>query len=87
MQITWYYLFKSRDLPYGPLLEKFTEVSGLKVNWTKSKILPLHSHPIPGQADLDNPLQWVTQMKYLGLMITNSVTDFIGLNISPLLAL
>lgn len=27
------------------LLGEFTVVSGLKVNWTKSKILPLLSHP------------------------------------------
>lgn len=67
------------------LSERFSVVSGLKVNWTKCKILALRSHPMSGQADPNNPLEWVTQIKYLGLIL-NSVTDNIGLNIPPLLA-
>lgn len=69
------------------LLGKFSGVSGLKVNWTKSKILPLRSHAVPGQADPDNPLQWVSHIKYLGLLVTNLVTDFINLMVSPLLGI
>lgn len=77
MWMTWYYLFRTRNPPCR------LHCCFWAGNWTK--ILPLHSHPMPVQVDPNNPLQWVTQIKYLGLIITNTMTDFIGLNISPLL--
>lgn len=69
------------------LLDRFSVISGLKVNWPKSKILLLRLHPMPGPAVPTTPLQWVTQIKYFGLVITNLMADYIGLNISPLLAI
>lgn len=69
------------------ILDSFSVVSALKVNWTKSKSLPLRSHPMPGHADPTIYLQWITQTRYLGMIIMNSVAVYITLNISPLLSL
>lgn len=64
------------------ILDHVATFSGLHVNWHTSTVLPLGKgvyHP----STLSTALQWVS--KYLGLTITNSVLDFIWLNITPII--
>lgn len=67
------------------ILDSFTVLSGLKVNRSMSKILPVRSHSASGGASQTAPLQWVSQIKHLGLVVTNSVAAFIPPNVSLLL--
>ena len=66
------------------ILNTFSQFSGLKVNWTKSSILPLDAGA-RDVADPALPLQWVTQLTYLGVKITARVEDYMPLNLAPLL--
>lgn len=66
------------------ILDKFASFSGLRVNWSKSSILPLG----PKARNLSHdtlPLQWVSSMTYLGVKITANVQDYMSLNLLPLL--
>ena len=63
-------------------IEHFGQISGLKINWEKSQILPMDSFPSPElQAQL--PLQRVNTIKYLGVLVNRTPADYISLNIEP----
>lgn len=68
------------------IFETFAKYSGLKVNWSKSSILPIDIGA-KELADPNLPLQWVTSLKYLGVRITANVHDYIPLNLLSLLTL
>lgn len=68
------------------ILNTFASYAGLKVNWTKSSILPLDSGATV-VADLSLPLRWVSQLTYLGVQITAEVEDYMALNLLPLVTL
>lgn len=56
------------------ILNIFSEVMGLWVNWTKSQLLPVDPEARLN-APPDIPLQWVDTFKYLGIVISRSVKD------------
>lgn len=62
------------------IFEKFATFSGLKVNCSKSSILPLDSEA-KEMANPNLPLQWVTSLKYLGVKFTANVPDYMPLNL------
>lgn len=64
-------------------IELFGTFSGLKINWEKSQILPLDSFP-PPEAQANLPLQRVSLIKYLGVLVTRTPADYINLNVEPL---
>lgn len=63
-------------------LGRFTALSGLKTNWSKSLILPIDPRAkkkiVP-----TSPLQWATTIRYLGINISFNVHNFSKLNLSP----
>lgn len=66
------------------ILDHFSTFSGLRVNWHKSTILPL-GKDICQSAIASTPLQRMLKVKYFGLTITNSVSDFIRLNMTSII--
>lgn len=68
------------------ILNKFALFSGLKVNWSKSSILPLDVKAKEG-ANPNIQLQWVESIKYLWVKITAKVQDYYSLNLLPLITL
>lgn len=65
------------------LIKRFGVFSGLQINWAKSQILPLKfGAPTAEQAAF--PLVRASKIKYLGVQVSRSLTDYIGLNIEPL---
>lgn len=67
-------------------IEGFGTFSGLNINWEKSQILPIDSFP-PTEEQTNLPLQRVALIKYLGIQISRSPSDYIALNIEPLFSL
>lgn len=60
------------------ILDSFSIVTGLKVNWSKSLLFPIDMEA-RRTASNDIPLQWVENFKYLG------VAEFIPLNLTQIL--
>lgn len=57
------------------LIDRFEIFSGLKINWSKSNVLPLDSLPCTyQQASL--LLQLCSPIKYLGIKATSHIPDF-----------
>lgn len=65
------------------ILSNFTSCSGLKVNWDKSQILPIDG-AAKDIADPNLPLLWTDKIKYLGIHISTSTSDYYTLNLEPL---
>lgn len=65
------------------ILDHIATFSGLRVNWHKSTILA-RGKDVCQSAIVSTSLQWVSKVKYLGLTITNLVSDFIWLNVTPI---
>ena len=64
----------------------FGTYSGLRINWTKSQILPLDAGaPTANQAVL--PLVRASTIKYLGVTVSRPLFDYVTLNVEPLFAL
>lgn len=70
----------------GPLqiLNSFSSITGLKVNWTKSLLFPIDIKA-RNTAPPDISLQWVENFKYLGVVISRQASEFISLNFTPVL--
>lgn len=65
------------------LIKRLGIFSGLQINWAKSQILPLYiGAPTADQAAL--PLVRASRIKYLGIQVSCSLTDYISLNLEPL---
>lgn len=65
------------------VITAFGAYSGLQINWAKSQILPLDlGAPNSEQATL--PLARASKIKYLGIQISRSISEYIALNIEPL---
>lgn len=61
----------------------FGVFSGLQINWTKSHILPLDlGAPSADQDAL--PLVRTNNIKYVGVLVSRSLRDYISLNVEPL---
>lgn len=65
------------------LIEGFGAHSGLRINWSKSHILPLDPFARTSQ-QAASPLQWCSSIKYLGIEVSRHIPDFQALNVSPL---
>lgn len=65
------------------ILDHIATFSGLRVNWHKSTILA-RGKDVCQSAIVSTSLQWVSKVKYLGLTITNLVSDFLWLNVTPI---
>lgn len=65
------------------ILNSFSSIMGLKVNWTKS-LFTIHIEA-RNAAPSDIPLQWVEHFKYLGVVICRQTSEFISLNLTPVL--
>lgn len=75
----------------GPSLEAvfeilctFAKFSGLRVNWEKSNIMAIHDGAQAQTSPLV-PIAWVSEVKYLGVRVTPKVTDYLQLNLMPIL--
>lgn len=63
------------------VLNSFSIVTGLRVNWMKSLLFPLG--PVTrATASTDTPLQWVENFKYLGVVVSRQASDYISLNLA-----
>ena len=66
------------------LIELFGKFSGYKVNFNKSKAIPLNTMTFPSHLG-SAPIQWKPQgMRYLGININTTIEDIFDLN-GPLL--
>lgn len=65
------------------ILDSFSTVTGLKVNWAKLLLFPIDTEA-PSMAPNDIPLQWVENFKYLGVIISCQSSEFISLNLTYL---
>lgn len=64
------------------VLNAFALITGLWVNWSKSLSFPID--PTAREiASPDLPLQWVEHVRYLGFEISRQASDYIALNLSP----
>lgn len=65
--------------------ENFSQISGYKVNWQKSEVMPI----LVGcsRADVGAfPFKWIpTGMKYLGIRLSRNLHDIVQINITPVL--
>lgn len=68
------------------ILDHISTFSWLRVNWHKSTILPL-GKVVCQAAFASTPLQRVSRVNYLGLTITNSVSDYFRLNVTPVISI
>lgn len=67
------------------LIQRFGKFSGLQINWAKCQILLLDINASTAeQAAL--PLMRAIQIRYLGIQVSCSLTDYINLNLEPLYA-
>lgn len=67
------------------LIDTFGSYSGVCVNWGKSVLFALRSSE--DVLPTDTPLQRVSQLNYLGVVIHWGTPQFIPLNLSPVLSL
>ena len=67
------------------LVDRFSEISGYKVNWGKSEVMPLSRHC--HKEDFQKwKFQWVDKnMKYLGIFLNPGLKNMIKDNFDPLL--
>lgn len=72
--------------PTGALqvLDSFAPITGLKVNWSKSLLFPIDP-ATREQASPDLLLLWVEHFCYLGVKISRKATDYMTLNLSPVI--
>lgn len=68
------------------LLSLYSPLTGLKVNWDKSLSLPIDGEA-EARSDPDLPLRWTASAKYLGVLISPKTSDYVTLNLLPLLNL
>lgn len=66
------------------IITDFGEISGFTINWSKSILMPFDplAAPLPegaGQVTIAN------SFRYLGVMVSPDPTDYLWLNIGPLL--
>lgn len=65
------------------LIKQLREFSGLQINWDKSQILPLDIGP-PTAHKVNLPLLRTSHMKYLGVQVSRSTSEYARLNVEPL---
>lgn len=65
------------------IIKDFGRHSGLRMNWSKSQILPLDISS-PTHCSTSLPLQRVASIHYLGIQITRDPLEFLGNNIELL---
>lgn len=66
------------------VLDSFATFTGLKVNWSKSLLLPI-DQAAKTTTPPDTPLQWVDTFKYLEVLISSQASDFLSLNLVTVL--
>lgn len=66
------------------VIDRCGRYSGIRINWGKSVLFPLHSGVAP--LHLDAQLCRVSQFRYLGVEIHRDLKQFIGLNLTPVMA-
>lgn len=66
------------------VLNSFSAVRSLKVNWEKSLLFPI-DFAARATADTDILLRWVEHFKYLGVVVSRQVSDYISLNLTPVI--
>ena len=67
------------------IMETFSEISGYKINWHKSEVMPVSRTCLP---TINNALQfkWIDSgMQYLGIRLTPTINDMVQANFNPLL--
>lgn len=64
------------------LLNTFSMVTGLRVNWPKSTLFPI-DQAAKLTSSPDSPLKWVDSFKYLGVCVSAQASDFLKLNLDP----
>ena len=67
------------------LIDDFSVFSGQRVNWSKSKALPITASPVRRVVN-DYGFTWKTsKLKYLGILVNRELEDMVTDNIQPLL--
>lgn len=83
----WYTPLFSSSLPASlQTIEPFVEYSGLKINWDKSRVLPIDSFPST-MKQVSVPLTRASMITYLRISDTRLPIDYVFLNIEPLYAM
>lgn len=67
------------------IIENFSGISGYKINWQKSEVMPVSSSC--SQADIGTfPFTWIQSgMKYLGIRLTTDFQTLVQINMNPVL--
>lgn len=66
------------------LFNQFGHYSGLRINWEKCVLFPLH--PSVPRITARTPLKWVDEFTYLGIKIRGRTEEYIENNIQPLMS-
>ena len=66
-------------------IDRFSSISGYKVNWSKSEALPLTSH-CPRSLFQTGSFEWPAKgIKYLGIIFPSKLDELVKINFEPLL--
>lgn len=68
------------------IIDRMGKFSGLRINWDKSQILPIDHFP-PAHTHPDLPLARVNITKYLVVLVTRDLKDYVINNVEPLFAM
>lgn len=78
------YTLKLAILGALKILNAFSKATGLRVNWHKSILFS--SDPGAQKNALNYlPLQWVDIFHYVGVIVSRKVSDYVSLNLLPVL--
>lgn len=66
------------------IIDTFGQYSGLKINWQKSFLMPLHQE-LEMEEKIEAPLRIVDSFKYLGIYITRQPWEALAANVNPLM--
>ncbi|XP_073497707.1 exosome complex component RRP46 isoform X1 [Phyllobates terribilis] len=68
------------------IIERFGAISGLKINWSKSVLFKVDRDvEWTDREKEENKLQCKEVFKYLGIQVSLSVSDYLNINLAPLL--
>ena len=69
----------------GSLIDNFSKISGYKINWTKSEVMPI-SNTSTELLSNEWPFKWVPSgMTYLGIKLMGNITKMMQANLQPII--
>lgn len=65
------------------IFDKFGAFSGIRIYWSKSVLFPIDADAVKTAAS--SPLRWIEKFRYLGVIVTQHLSDYMDKNLLPLL--